>query len=64
MAFLRTRSRRTKYSPLEQINAKNVNTLIRAWSYHAGEPGESAENTPIVVGDVMYFATRKIPSSR
>jgi glucose dehydrogenase len=49
----------TKYSPLDQINPKNVNTLVRAWSYHTGEPGGIWENTPIVVGNVMYFATRK-----
>ena len=29
----------TKYSPLDQINTKNVSTLVRAWSYHTGEPG-------------------------
>ena len=49
----------TKYSPLNQINTKNVDTLVRAWSYHTGEPGGIWENTPIVVGNVMYFATRK-----
>ncbi|MGB6943428.1 MAG: pyrroloquinoline quinone-dependent dehydrogenase [Bryobacteraceae bacterium] len=49
----------TKYSPLSQINTKNVRALVRAWSYHTGEPGGIWENTPIVVGDVMYFATRK-----
>ena len=48
----------TKYSPLDQINAKNVGALVRAWSYHTGEPGGTWENTPIVVGGVMYFATR------
>ena len=49
----------TKYSPLDQINTKNVGTLVRAWSYHTGEPGVNWENTPIVVGNVMYFATTK-----
>ncbi len=49
----------TKYSPLDQINTKNVSALVRAWSYHTGEPGGIWENTPIVVGDVLYFATRK-----
>ena len=49
----------TKYSPLDQINAKNVGALVRAWSYHTGEPGGIWENTPIVVGNIMYFATRK-----
>ena len=49
----------TKYSPLDQINTKNVATLTRVWSYHTGEPGATWENTPIVVGNVMYFATQK-----
>src|SRR5579864_1502100 len=49
----------TKYSPLDQINARNVSTLVRAWSYHTGDPGAVWENTPIVVGSVMYFATQK-----
>ena len=49
----------TKYSPLDQINAKNVATLARVWTYHTGEPGATWENTPIVVGNVMYFATQK-----
>ena len=33
--------------------------LVRVWSYHTGEPGATWENTPIVVGNVMYFATQK-----
>jgi glucose dehydrogenase len=49
----------TKFSPLDQINSKNVSTLVRAWSYHTGDPGGIWENTPIVVGNVMYFATQK-----
>ena len=48
----------TKYSPLDQINARNVSALVRVWSYHTGERG-TWENTPIVVGGVMYFATQK-----
>ena len=49
----------TKYSPLDQINSRNVGNLVRVWSYHTGEPGATWENTPIVVGNVMYFATQK-----
>src|SRR5690348_13565818 len=48
-----------KYSPLDQINTENVGTLVRAWTYHTGDPGGTWENTPIVVGGVMYFATQK-----
>ena len=49
----------TKFSPLHQINAKNVSSMVRAWSYHTGDPGGTWENTPIVVGGVLYFATQK-----
>ena len=49
----------TKYSPLDQVNSKNVGALVRAWTYHTADPGATWENTPIVVGNVMYFATQK-----
>ena len=31
----------TRYSPLKQIDTKNVNKLVRAWTYHMN-PGGSA----------------------
>jgi glucose dehydrogenase len=49
----------TKYSPLDQINAKNVAQLAPAWTYHTGDPGGTWEETPVVIGGVMYFATQK-----
>jgi quinoprotein glucose dehydrogenase len=49
----------TKYSPLAQINRKNVNRLDRAWTYHTGEQGRQFESTPIVVGGVLYFSTQQ-----
>jgi glucose dehydrogenase len=49
----------TKYSPLDQINAKNVAKLAPAWTYHTADPGGTWEETPIVIGNVMYFATQK-----
>jgi quinoprotein glucose dehydrogenase len=60
----------TRYSPLTQINTKNVSTLVEAWSYRLRpEPGRSVpavdkaassfeifqEVTPIVVSGVMYL---------
>jgi quinoprotein glucose dehydrogenase len=60
----------TRYSPLTQINTKNVSTLAPAWSYRLRpEPGRSVpaidkpassfelfqEVTPIVVDGVMYL---------
>ena len=60
----------TRYSPLTQINTRNVGTLTPAWSYRLRpEPGRSVaavdkpassfeifqEVTPIVVNGVMYL---------
>ena len=62
----------TRFSPLDQINTKNVQNLTRAWTYHlsvatpasqaAGAVGRgggrrSSEATPIVVKGVMYLPT-------
>jgi quinoprotein glucose dehydrogenase len=41
------------YSPLTQINAKNVGRLKEAWRYDLKRDGE-LENTPIMVGGVLY----------
>jgi glucose dehydrogenase len=46
-----------RYSPLDQINTKNVARLQRAWTYHTRERGRSFESTPIVVDNVMYLST-------
>src|SRR5438477_2812606 len=58
----------TGYSPLTQIDAKNVGTLARAWTYslqsdapapptagRGGAAGPNSEATPIVVNGVMYL---------
>ncbi len=53
----------SRYSPLAQITAANVARLAPAWTYHMRPPDRAArgfmasENTPIVVGGVMYVAT-------
>ncbi len=47
-----------RYSPLDQINTKNVARLERAWIYHTGERGRAFEVTPIVADGVLYFATQ------
>ncbi len=55
----------TKYSPLDQINKKNVARLQQAWVYDTGDvsdgtsyPTRSAfEATPLVVDGVMYVST-------
>jgi len=53
----------TRYSPLTQINTRNVGKLKQAWAYalksdstRPGAPRASgSEATPIVVNGVMYF---------
>ena len=54
----------TRFSPLTQINTKNVAKLVPAWKYRlrtdterntAGGVGGYSEVTPIVVGGVMYL---------
>ncbi|HEY1494979.1 MAG TPA: pyrroloquinoline quinone-dependent dehydrogenase, partial [Candidatus Solibacter sp.] len=47
----------TRYSPLDQINTKNVAKLERAWTFHTGERGRSFESTPIFVDNVLYLST-------
>ncbi len=54
-----------KYSPLEQINKRNVAKLRLAWEFDTGEwsdgtryPSRSAfEATPLVIGGVMYVTS-------
>ena len=43
----------TRYSPLTQINAKNVGRLKQVWRYDL-KPDSELQNTPIVVDGVLY----------
>jgi quinoprotein glucose dehydrogenase len=43
-----------RYSPLKQINTRNIHRLQKAWTFHTGKPGSEA--IPIVVRGVMYTA--------
>ena len=43
----------THYSPLNQINKRNVSRLKEVWRYNL-EPSGELENTPIMVGGVLY----------
>ncbi|HTT60933.1 MAG TPA: hypothetical protein VMG35_03800, partial [Bryobacteraceae bacterium] len=53
----------TRYSPLTQINTKNVGKLSRAWIYkigrlrNAGSVTGGSEVVPIVVSGAMYLTT-------
>ena len=44
------------YSPLTQINPKNVNRLTMAWTYDAGEDG-GLQTNPLIVGSTLYAYT-------
>jgi alcohol dehydrogenase (cytochrome c) len=46
----------TRYSPLAQITAANVGTLVPAWVHHSKIP-HSSESNPLVVDGVMYFSS-------
>ena len=51
-----------RYSPLDQITARNVTTLQQVWSFHlkpAGYTGRLREDEaiPIVIGNTMYLAS-------
>ena len=49
----------TKYSPLDQINASNVNRLQIAWRWKTANLGQSPDYnwqaTPLMIGDTLYF---------
>jgi quinoprotein glucose dehydrogenase len=53
-----------RYSPLDQINSKNVANLQVAWTYETGEtrdgqgvPETTYEDTPLIFDDTMYVCT-------
>lgn len=56
LSYGRTQSE-TRYSPLKQIDASNVNRLGLAWSYVLGAGGGNQEGTPLVWNDTLYGIT-------
>jgi len=47
----------TRYSPLNQINAGNVNRLGLAWSFDLGQGGGGQEATPLEWNGTLYTIT-------
>ena len=45
----------TRFSTLTQINADNVKSLTRAWTFHTGHTAGTFESTPLVIDSVLYF---------
>src|SRR5580693_7735178 len=46
----------TRFSKLTQINTSNVQTLVKAWTFHTGATNAQNEMTPLVVNSVMYIS--------
>ena len=55
LADVSPRLRGTGYSPLAQINSKNVASLREVWSYRVAGDNPNSQATPIVVNGVMYL---------
>ena len=47
----------TRYSPLRQIDASNVDRLGLAWTYVVGAGGGNQEATPLFSNGVLYGIT-------
>ena len=47
----------TRFSPLKQIDAGNVNRLGLAWTYEIGPGGGNQEGTPLMANGVLYGIT-------
>jgi quinohemoprotein ethanol dehydrogenase len=47
----------TRYSPLKQIDASNVNRLGLVWSYEVGDGGGDQEATPLVWNNTVFGVT-------
>jgi PQQ-dependent dehydrogenase (methanol/ethanol family) len=45
-----------RYSPLDQINRKNVGKMSVAWVHQAGEITQGLQATPIAVDGVVYYS--------
>ena len=47
-----------RYSPLDQIETSNVNSLTLRWSFEPGPRDDISQVTPLVVDGVMYLHSR------
>lgn len=55
---------RSHYSPLNQIDARNVGRLEVAWTYHAGDARDDnlsqIQCNPLIIGGVLYGTTPQL----
>lgn len=56
-AYHRTVDTAWRYSPLDQINTKNVKDLRPAWIFQPGDPRMGLHSTPLVIDGMMYVST-------
>ncbi len=56
-AYHRSVDKAWRHSPLDQINADNVQNLRPAWIFQPGEVRMGLHSTPVVVDGAMYIAT-------
>ncbi|MFP6904420.1 MAG: PQQ-binding-like beta-propeller repeat protein [Verrucomicrobiota bacterium] len=47
----------TRYSSLDQITAKNVGQLKRAWTFHSGDGKGNIQANPVIIGGVLVTPT-------
>lgn len=47
----------SRYSELAEINGANIDTLVPKWTFQAARADGIAQSTPIVIDEVMYFAS-------
>lgn len=48
-----------RYSALDQINTRNVKTLLPAWLFQTGDYADNLQATPIVQAGVMYLISAR-----
>src|SRR5712675_71816 len=46
-----------RFSPLEQINERNVESLGLEWSFDLPKGARALQGTPLAIGGVVYFTT-------
>jgi PQQ-dependent dehydrogenase (methanol/ethanol family) len=56
-AYHRTVDTAWRYSPLDQVNTKNVKDLKAAWIFQPGDPRMGLHSTPLAIDGMVYLST-------
>ena len=51
---------RNHYSPLKQVNTRNVSKLQKAWEFHTGDSSGQMQCNPIIVNGILYATTASL----